>query len=427
MTKYLDYISHLILYNIPDESILSQIGSIFLNYLNKNKNGVELFGVKRDMNLQMRRLIELALKNNFSGSIWENYLTWLILKNENPFSLTCESGTFLDKNITELAKRDFDAFKKLFELDFKIFDKISGVKNFNFKIKGEKNLIGEISDKLASAKNSDEMLNIVKDFYETRGVGDFGFYSAFRLKNNILLEPIINVESVSLDDIIGCEIQKRELRFNTEAFISGRPANNVLLYGDSGTGKSTSIKALINDYKDTKLKMIEIYKHQFKFLPDLISKIKNRNYKFIIFIDDLSFEESETEYKFLKAVIEGGLEVRPKNILIYATSNRRHIVREVWGDRGDMEHSGDVHRSDTLEEKLSLASRFGLAINYSAPNRSEYHEIVKNLAEKIYKNKNKNKNLDELLKGADTWEIRHGGKSGRTARQYLDYLAGNAN
>ncbi len=169
--------------------------------------------------------------------------------------------------------------------------------------------------------------------------------------------------------------------------------------------------------------MIELYKHQFHSLSALIARIKTRSYRFIIFIDDLSFEEHEIEYKFLKAVIEGGVETRPDNILIYATSNRRHLIRETWNDRSDMEHKGDIHRSDTVEEKLSLASRFGVAINYSAPNRAQYHEIVRSLAARQLAAP-----IDDaaLIAGANRWEIRHGGISGRTAQQYINHLSGCA-
>lgn len=368
-------------------------------------------------NRDLRFLIKLAVKNNFSGNLLQNFLTFMILNDENPFSLECEKDRELDEIIKKFALKDCKIFHELFKLNLKRDD-------LNFNVENNNSLIGGLTKKFASAESPEELFKLIKNFYADNGVGNFAFYRAFRLdagEDYLNIEPIINVEDVSLKDITGYELQKRELINNTDAFINNRPANNVLLYGDSGTGKSTSIKALLNDYKNSKLKIIEIYKHQFKYLPDLIAKIKTRNYKFIIFIDDLSFEESETEYKFLKAVIEGGLEVHPGNILIYATSNRRHIVREVWSDRNDMEHSGDVHRSDTLEEKLSLASRFGVAINYSSPNRNEYHEIIKNLAAKSL---SADRNLDELLKGADAWEIRHGGKSGRAARQYIDYLAG---
>ena len=166
--------------------------------------------------------------------------------------------------------------------------------------------------------------------------------------------------------------------------------------------------------------MIEIYKYQFRELSTIISKIKNRNYRFIIYIDDLSFEEHEVEYKFLKAVIEGGVETRPENILIYATSNRRHLIKETWNDRNDMEYNGEIHRSDTMEEKLSLSSRFGVTINFSIPDRKGYHDIVRALA----KNAGIEMDDEKLCLLANRWEIRHGGVSGRTARQFVDYLAG---
>ena len=192
-------------------------------------------------------------------------------------------------------------------------------------------------------------LATTKDFVDYRdcGVGMFGLNRAFRIQEDengsFTLNAINNIDSVLLSDLIGYEPQKKELRQNTEAFVSGRAANNVLLYGDAGTGKSTSVKAILNEYADRGLRMIEIYKHQFGLLSQVIAKIKNRNYRFMIFIDDLSFEEHEVEYKFLKAVIEGGVETRPANVLIVATSNRRHLVQETWKDRDDMEHLSLIH------------------------------------------------------------------------------------
>ena len=246
---------------------------------------------------------------------------------------------------------------------------------------------------------------------------------AFRIRRDesgLEFLPISNIDGVRLDDLLGYELQKQQLRQNTEAFLNGKRANNVLLYGDAGTGKSTSVKALINEYYDRGLRMIEIYKHQFGDLSAVLGQIKNRNYRFIIFIDDLSFEENEVEYKFLKAVIEGGVETRPDNVLIYATSNRRHLIRETWNDRTDMEHNGDIHRSDTMEEKLSLASRFGVSINYNAPTPREYQDIVRMLARR------QGIDMDEkqLLAMANTWEVRHGGFSGRAAQQFVHYLEG---
>ncbi len=232
--------------------------------------------------------------------------------------------------------------------------------------------------------------------------------------------PINNMDRVMLDDLIGYEIQKKKLVDNTRAFVEGRKANNVLLFGDSGTGKSTSVKAIVNQFYKDGLRMIEIYKHQFQDLSNVIAKIKNRNYRFIIYMDDLSFEEFETEYKFLKAVIEGGVETRPENILIYATSNRRHLIKETWNDRDDVEVDNGIHRSDTMEEKLSLVNRFGVTISYSKPTQKEYFHIVTELAGKAGIKMPE----DKLKAEANKWELSHGGISGRTAQQFIHYIQG---
>ena len=166
--------------------------------------------------------------------------------------------------------------------------------------------------------------------------------------------------------------------------------------------------------------MIEIYKHQFKDLSNVIASIKNRNYKFIIYMDDLSFEEFEIEYKFLKAVIEGGVETKPDNILIYATSNRRHLIKETWNDRNDLESNNGLHRSDTIEEKLSLVNRFGCQISYSKPSQKEFFDIVIGLARK----NNVKMTDEELMAEANKWELSHGGISGRTAQQFINYCLG---
>ena len=226
-----------------------------------------------------------------------------------------------------------------------------------------------------------------------------------------------------LNDLIGYEIQKKKLVDNTEAFVKGLPANNVLLCGDAGTGKSTSIKALLNEYYGQGLRMIEIYKHQFQDLSSIIAQVKNRNYRFIIYMDDLSFEDFEIEYKFLKAVIEGGMETRPDNVLIYATSNRRHLIKETWNDRDDMETDNGMHRSDTMQEKLSLVARFGVTIYYGKPTPKEFFTIVKELRKRYPEITMSD---EELCAEANKWELSHGGVSGRTAQQFINYIAGKS-
>ena len=215
--------------------------------------------------------------------------------------------------------------------------------------------------------------------------------------------------------------QRQQVLDNTRLLLSGRPANNVLLFGDAGTGKSTSIKAILNEYYDQGLRMIEIYKHQFQDLSSVIAQIKNRNYRFIIYMDDLSFEEFEIEYKFLKAVIEGGVETKPDNVLIYATSNRRHLIKETWKDREDMEHSEDLHRSDTMEEKLSLVNRFGLSIFYAKPNKEGFNEMAVALARRAGITPEVMTDA-EICYEANRFEMRGGGLSGRTAQQFANYL-----
>ena len=273
-------------------------------------------------------------------------------------------------------------------------------------------------------KAEKEFFDVVTQFYKDYGVGMFGLNKAFRIAtshdNYVELKAINNMDEVVLDDLVGYEIQKKKLLDNTIAFVEGRKANNVLLYGDSGTGKSTSIKAIVNEFYDQGLRMIEIYKHQFKDLSNIIAMIKNRNYRFIIYMDDLSFEEFEIEYKFLKAVIEGGVETKPENILIYATSNRRHIIKEMWSDREDVIQQKGIHQSDTMEEKLSLVNRFGVTINYSKPMKKEFNHIVLELA-----HKNHIQMDDEtLLAEANKWELNHGGTSGRTAQQFINHILG---
>ena len=202
------------------------------------------------------------------------------------------------------------------------------------------------------------------------------------------------------------------------ALPEGRPCNNCLLFGDAGTGKSSSIKGLLNRYYDRGLRIIEVYKHQFRDLNDIIAQIKNRNYRFIIYMDDLSFEDNEIGYKYLKAVIEGGLEKKPDNILIYATSNRRHIVRERFSDKED--RNDDLHTNETVQEKLSLAYRFGETIFFARPDKKEFENIVRTLADRYGVRMDE----EELLLEANRWELSHGGLSGRTAQQFVDHLLG---
>ena len=379
-------------------------------------------------------LVELAGTYGFRGNLWHAYLTYLLVNNENAYSKACEIKGSVEGSINALARHDFALFQELFDFDFGELEQILGVdcfsqigayrnvnedsKMFNRRIRDR---ICDLSVRLGKAETPDEFMEDMAMFYKDFGVGKLGLHKAFRVAHDekgVQIVPITNIAHVHLDDLVGYEIAKKKLIENTEAFVEGRRANNCLLFGDAGTGKSSSIKGILNQYYDKGLRIIEIYKHQFQDLNDVIAQIKNRNYRFIIYMDDLSFEEFEIEYKYLKAVIEGGLEKKPENILIYATSNRRHLIKENFSDKEG--RRDQLHASDTVQEKLSLVYRFGVKIFFCAPDKKEFQNIVEVLASRYHIQMPK----EELLLEANKWELQHGGLSGRTAQQFIDYLLG---
>ena len=430
-------ISKFIIYRDASESnILSKLGKIFKDFESGADSPESL---RTRIYAEVRRLLEIATKYGFDNNLWHNYLTFLIITDENPFSLTYEKAGKQEGTVNGFAINDFCVFKSLFDFDFAPIEKaldincFSTLSNYRAIAKREQIFNKNVSEKvralsgeIENAKDGEEVFEVVAEFYRNYGVGMFGLNKAFRIESdddgrNMKIRPITNMEPVHLDDLIGYELQKKALTENTEAFVEGRGANNILLYGDSGTGKSTSIKAIVNQYYDKGLRMIEIYKHQFCNLSRVISEIKNRNYRFIIYMDDLSFEEQEIEYKYLKAIIEGGVETKPDNVLIYATSNRRHLIKETWNDRTDTVQDGDIHRSETIEEKLSLVNRFGLSIGYFKPSRREFDDIVLKLAARYPQI---TMSEDEIIAAAHVWEMRNGGISGRTAQQFVNSLLG---
>ena len=430
-------VAKLILYrDLGENSILRKLAGIFEDYEKDNCSAAEL---TTRIYEQMKALLDLSTVYGFDENLWHNYLTFILLTNENSFSMTSEKVGANDGTVNHFAQADFKVFKHLFDFDFSAIERDLEIDCFStvchYKAIGKKERmynknvsekVQAVSRQIEQAEDENEIFKIITDFYKAYGVGMFGLNKAFRIREDgsrVEFLPVNNTEQVLLKDLVGYEIQKKKLVDNTEAFVKGLPANNVLLFGDAGTGKSTSIKAILNEYYDQGLRMIEIYKHQFQDLSSVIAQIKNRNYRFIIYMDDLSFEEFEIEYKFLKAVIEGGMETKPDNVLIYATSNRRHLIRETWGDRSDMEQDEGMHRSDTMQEKLSLVARFGVTINFSKPTQKEYFQIVTELAKRYPEITLTD---EQLCAEANKWELSHGGISGRTAQQFINYLAGKS-
>ena len=430
----------LIIYrNLEDGGLLGDMAWLMEHYRNEELGWDMYSREEKEKNRSllyhcMHRLLEMAGHHGFYGNLWHCYLADLLVNNENSYSMACEMRGEVQGTVNRAVLHDMAIFKEWYDYDFRgMMDRLDAwefelvldydgceqeSKVYNGRIR--KKICG-LAERFLQNRSPEEMKATLTEFYREYGVGKFGLHKAFRIaqgEQGADIVPILNTAHVHLDDLVGYEIPKRKLIENTEAFVEGRKANNCLLFGDAGTGKSSSMKAVANAYYDKGLRMIEVYKHQFRALNDVISQIKNRNYKFIIYMDDLSFEEFETEYKYLKAVIEGGLEKKPDNVLVYATSNRRHLVKETFADKEG--RRDQLHASDTVQEKLSLAFRFGVTIFFGAPDKRQFQEIVSALAERngIVMPE------EELLAEANRWELSHGGLSGRTAQQFIDYLLG---
>lgn len=423
--------NELIVYrNFEDGDLLYDMAWLMSHYEDEYYNREDMASLFYDC---IHRLIELAGSYGFHGNLWHCYLANLLVNNENSYSCGCEIRGAIEGSINAAALHDIVIFKEFYDYDFTdMADKLKvpeiGLivdyassrqesKVYNTRICAR---ICELAEKFCADHTPEEMKATLTQFYKEYGVGKFGLHKSFRIvhdETGVHIEPILNIAHVRLDDLVGYEIPKKKLTDNTDAFVQGKKANNCLLFGDAGTGKSSCIKAIANEYYDRGLRIIEVYKHQFQDLNEVISQIKNRNYKFIIYMDDLSFEEFEIEYKYLKAVIEGGLEKKPENILIYATSNRRHLIRENYSDKEEIRQ--DMHTSDTVQEKLSLVYRFGVTIYFGAPDKRQFQTIVKTLAERVGVNIPE----EELLLEANKWELSHGGLSGRSAQQFIDYIS----
>ena len=418
-------ISELVIYrNLKHEDLFEDMAGLM---------GLGKEGQKADPFACAGELVELAVEYGFEGNLWHCFLALCLADNENAYTTTCEIRGNAGGTLDMLAKNDYRIFKALFDYDLETLEPAAMWKEiahyrpsrqesrvFNRRIRDR---IVDLAVLLEQSEDENEFQSHMAAFYGEYGVGKFGLNKAFRIiekeeEHKVIIDPIINVEHSYFKDIVGYEMQKKKLIENTEAFISGKEANNVLLFGDAGTGKSSSVKAILNEYYGQGLRMIEVYKHQFKALSEVLEQIKDRNYKFIIYMDDLSFEEYELEYKYLKAILEGGLGKRPKNVLIYATSNRRHLIREKFSDKRELDD--DLHNNDTVQEKLSLAARFGVTIYYGSPDKFQFQGIVKALAEKYHLDMPE----EELLLEANKWEISHGGLSGRTASQFITHLLG---
>jgi predicted AAA+ superfamily ATPase len=376
-------------------------------------------------------IVDEAERLSLSGDLWEAFLALRLAQDDNALGHAAELNSVPDGSVVSVALSELWSLQKIVVAARTIVDnsaELDGLRILkNYELSCSKKpsrpdaaieSVLKLAGEFGRASTPDDMMSALLGFYTSRGSGIFSLYRAFSWSPESGLLPVKDPDPQTFSSLLGYSDQKAELLANTRLFLSGQAANNVLLYGDSGTGKSSSVKALLNepDFIACGLRMIEVSKEQISEIPIIMRLIGVRNYRFILFLDDLSFEDYEVEYKHLKALIEGGIERKPDNVVIYATSNRRNIVREVWKDRRAA--SDDVHGWDTMQEKLSLSDRFGITIWYGSLDKDKYLEIVRFFVDEY----GISIHQDELEGLAMRWEIGRGGFSGRTARQFVQHL-----
>lgn len=341
-------------------------------------------------------------------------MTEAALFDENCFTRAAAAGKYntLPDNVLKAVKRDCEAILAASSLTseevlkaYKYYDEVKEIADSLPK--------WEAGDCAPSFKMFDGSLKNVARYYKENGCGIFARYKAFIWRDGDI-QPVLHPDRIDMDSFTGYEIQRDMVVNNTKSFIEGKSCNNCLLYGDKGTGKSSTVKAIANEFRKDGLRIVEIPKERLIDFPILVDKIAALPMKFIIFIDDLSFQKQDQSYTTLKAVLEGGLAARPDNALIYATSNRRHLVKESFSDRTD----DDINTRDNMQESLSLSDRFGLAVCYSIPTKKEFVEIVCALA----RQKGIKMSDEELEMGAERFALSRGGRSPRCAKQYVESL-----
>lgn len=324
----------------------------------------------------------------------------LVFEDENVYIKSRAHKLPISKSIREAVRRELKAFERFASLtpqDFMDDMELDYVSPFTSK-------------KIDLVRRYEKRINGIERY----GYGIFSSYCMFRLSDDKEIEPIVSADKTAMTKFIGYESERAMVVANTEAFIQGRPAANTLLCGDAGTGKSSTVKAVANQFFDKGIRLIELRKDQLCYLPYVMGKVSENPLKFIIFIDDLSFNQNDDNFSMLKAALEGSASAKAENSVIYATSNRRHIIKETFGDRvGD-----DVHRNDTLQENLSLSERFGLIVLFQKPDKRLYLEIVHELA----KRNGIKMDMAELDVKAEAFALRRGNRSARCAEQFIESL-----
>ncbi len=411
----------------------------FLKWMEKNESAKD--GIKR-YNKLWRFLVETRTRrcHPAAGNLLQDYFLERLLENDNAFHRQAESLPFdkLSPALKTVYAKELESIQTILKTNWEA--------EFRKKVGSGKNELIPSLENIAVLKAEDHfglskarkafkekllhgkelfLLNNIADYFYQTGWGLFGRYRAFRWEVSRLgegrLEGLDNVDPIILKNLIGYDEARKALLENIEGFTAGKGGNNVLIYGERGTGKSSTVKALLNEYHAKGLRLVEVSVSHLNEYHDILRHLKNRREKFILFVDDLSFEENETSYKGLKALLEGAIEATPSNVIMIATSNRRHLVHEFFDDRtGSIQKNGEIHGADTIDEKLSLSDRFGLVISFYSPNQETYLKMVENWA----KVEGLHLPPEELRLKAVQWSLFNNGRSGRTARQFVNDLKG---
>lgn len=381
---------------------LWKVTLVDLLIFNKIENDSCIKGVLEKNNVAvLRGIIEFSETEGVTSSAIKEYVATRLANDDNILSRLAQSDKQIGDDLYKLALLDIEQiYKKLFSIQIKY----SPSGNQTGFYDGYINSIKAITE----AASAGELLDRLINHYRTLGSGILSKYTAFKYDG--ALAGVSETDAITFGDLVGIEHQKQTLIENTKAFVHGKAANNVLLFGDRGTGKSSSVKALLNMFRGEGLRMIEMPKYFIKDIPKLSKQLADSPGKYIIFLDDLTFEKHESEYRDLKVAMEGQLQANPDNVLIYATSNRRHLIRENWSDR----EGGDVHVNDHMQETLSLSERFGISLVFSAPTQKEYLNIVSEMLKKHNMEMN-----GDIEKQAVVWQMNYGGRSARCAKQFV--------
>jgi uncharacterized protein len=368
----------------------------------------------------------LALEDEgLLSDAWQSYLVGRVLDDENPFSLGAERGE-IKPSVLAQARRDLRTLQEMFAREATVLlgrveSAVPALSDiwvpWTNPAPAEESPRRTIARKLSAAEDWGACAELLAGHYARHGAGPFGRHRAFHWREG-RLRVVSRPDPVSLDELVAYEREREPLIRNTERFLAGLPAHHALLYGLPGTGKSSTVKAIMNEYAGEGLRLVEVTKEDLAGLPQVLELLRGRGGRFVLFVDDLSFEEHEVEYKALKALLEGSVEEPPENVRLYATSNRRNLIRETFSERGDGPSADDVHARDTMQEKLSLAARFGLRLTFPAPDQERYLEIVAGLA----RARGLSVPAEHLRERALLWDRWHAGRSGRTARQLVDEL-----